>query len=119
MSASSSSASSGASYTDAPAGDVRYTLPDFQQYLVLERAQCASSGSSRDFGKGSDKVVLVPAGQVVHNGVGVNPAINLSDSAQSRFQVRTPVAAVNDVCLLGMICSLAYSDYLGICLDLS
>jgi hypothetical protein len=92
--ASSMSTSSSGGSTVAPAGNVQYTLPDFQQYLVLERVQRAGSSSSSSGSGGcvggSEKMVLVPSGQVVRSGSEVQPTIKLSSSARSRIQVRTP-----------------------------
>jgi hypothetical protein len=92
MSTGSSSSSSGGGLTGAAdadsAADVCYTLPDFQHYLVLERAPCA--GSSSTSSSGIERLVLVPAGPVVRAGDGAKPKVLLSSAARSHIQVRLP-----------------------------
>jgi hypothetical protein len=94
MSTSSSGGVADAAEANAAAGDVQYTLLDFQQYLLLERVQCSSSSSVVE---GSERMVLVPSGQVVRSGVEAQPTIKLSKSARSRNQVRPPAAAAHSM----------------------
>lgn len=70
-------------------GFVSYTLPDFQQYLVLRRCQRLTAGAVPGSGR-ADMLVLVPSGLVQPGWAGAGKvAVAVDESCGAKLQVGT------------------------------